>query len=1093
MSNNSLPDPVGGMGLHPPNRMSQDSQGVGPIQHGPAVTIAYDFVTDYWVFESELMVEYNRRRERQIALSRLWHRLSRLVHPELVNQVRVIHERRRVRAFFRAVVVPLHQHELALRNMETFVNNRYYERRDESDQSLRPPVLRRQAAGSGPYYNGPTSPRDSQLGSSHGEITESDDLAAVNSFHARKRREAESNKHSTCPGSAHTSTNGLLAVNVGLDVSPPFMGPEAKSEITVYRYIVRSPVTDPVYTGDGKVHFVGERPGEYKFIDPTGETAHVHEFGDGWFTLSSEMEKNTKPFVVEPSTRVFTLPGYRAKDPNGVMVHYEPREFVIYSPFMKKAEFFLAASETDDALRKAVNALRVKMSVDERADPVMISTAQAFLARCHYLTAMSDDNETAQRCRGSGAVGAYEDGRTAVVSVLGIDQDFKCSRKVLDKPCTMVNDWPIRQDIEVVRSDGVFGSDGNLIEQGPLTTHPRFMNGPQRRTGRFSTHYFELNAPLLSGFVQYDNSDGSLECGLKRLLGAREDELFLRENSLRLGSAITKELAGRNLTCVSVGARCRDIPDLMWHEDVVRVGEKLNAGRRCGPAHGDQAKVHDFVASCVAETVSHCDRTRIQKFIDGLLRASHWAYYAVFFSFLTLFRAFMSREACSQIPHVKQKLRIRYVKRHQFSTHELMVGKNCVIKINTKRETAKDGKAPRLTADYEAGCMYSNELPEYVKVCLHGEEFFQIGEFTLVVFIMSKPKSDSLEQAFARLDQYWHSSKVIYGVVYSDDMCVSGMGEAYNVDISSCDSGQDVPAFMAAYGSMRRFHSNHAEGLLDQCMLPMDIRGDDFHNRLRIQFKGPFLGSGTVLTTLLNHYASLMILCAALFRVSTGSTLQEAVVQGAKDIGHLVTVDPVEVLEDFQFLKRSCTKLPDVTGCLGKISYKYVVFVNRACMLRNLGKVWETIQPRHLGIGKPEFDTLTINQRCDKFFSAVIKGWVHEPSCPIIDALRERFSSEVISGFEVKHDSLTFVFTEYSDYSSYNVSAGCIARYRLTTSQVDELVSKIRNLQLGHVAVASALTSIYEKDYGCGRFNFDETDHRVGRSFEIEQRTQWSV
>jgi hypothetical protein len=1088
MPSNTVTDPPGGMGLRPPVRMAPDFMStVSPIQHGDTTIVSYDEVTNYWIFETELYIEYHRRRERQIALTIIWRRLRRLVHPELVHQVRVLHETGVVRAYFRMAVVPVIHHEVALRNMETFVNNRHESTHGGVIEPLSIPVLVRQVASDGPFLNGSRSPRFSQIGSSHGEITEGDDMASVNSYHARIRRTV-TYRHR---GADRRGGPGVMDANHGPDVIPPFLAND-RPLLHPRRFIVRSPIQGALYTADGRNHFEGERPGDITFVDGDGTTIMAHEFGDGWFVLHHDEAKNNKPFVKEPATREYYIGAYRARDASGVMVHYEARQYVIYAPFMNKAEFFLATSEPDEALRKAVGAMRMKMSVDPAGDPIMASTSVAFIHRCHFMNAVSEDNETAQRCRGSGAIGAYEDGRTAVISVLGVDQDFMISRKVLDKPCDMLNDWDIRGDIQVVEAQGVFGDDGGLIYRGQLTQHPRFLYGPRRRTGRFSTHYFELNGPNISGFVQYDNSDASMECGLKRLLGARVGELDLRENSLRLGNAITQELAGRRLTCVSIGARCRDIPDLMWEADVLRVGSKLTANRRYGPAYEPQASLHSFVANCIGELVSHCDRTRLQKFIDGLLSCGRWAYLTLFLGFLTVFRAFMAREACAQIPHVQMKRRQRFVNRHIFATDELMVGRNSVIKVNTKRETAKAGKAPRLTVDYDAGSMYANELPEYVKVCIDGEEVFQIGDYTLVVYIVAKPKSDSLEKAFARLDQYWHSSRVIYGVVYSDDMCVSGLGEAYNVDISSCDSGQDVPAFMSAYGSMRRFHAKHAEGLLDQCMLPMEIRGEDPLNRLKIKFDGPFLGSGTVLTTVLNHYASVMILCAALYKVSEGATLQEGVVQGAQEVGHLVTVEVVEVIDDFQFLKRSVKKVRVLDGCLGRVSYKYVVYTDRACMLRNLGKIWETIQPRHLGIGKPEFDVLTIQERSDRFFSGVIKGWVNEPSCPIIDALRARFSSEVVSGFEVYHDSINHVLRESTDYSGHDVSEGVLTRYRLTQCELDELVTKIRNLRLGHVVVAEALSKIYQKDYGCGQFSFDEKDHRIGRSFEIEARSTWS-
>lgn len=596
----------------------------------------------------------------------------------------------------------------------------------------------------------------------------------------------------------------------------------------------------------------------------------------------------------------------------------------------------------------------------------------------------------------------------------------------------------------------------------------------------------------MAPFIEYDRSNESLARGVKRLMGSRDGEEALRGNNLSLGEKIRDVLSLRNFSCISVGVRCRDVMDGLWATDIIKVHDKLRAGRRIQPTDPEEEQCQRFVADGVVELVGRCDRTRLQKFIDAFMSGARWSYLCLVLGFLTVFRAFVSRQACAEIPHLKMKLRDRYVQTNLFSFGKTMVGKNDVISINLKRETAKDGKAPRVTADYKAGCMYANELPEYVKVCLDGEEVYQLGEYTLVVFIVAKPKSDSLEKAFSRLDTYWRSSRIIYAVVYSDDMCISGLGEAYNVDISSCDTGQDVSAFLAMYASMRRFHREHSEGLIDQCMLPMDIIGADGKSRMRIKFKGPFLGSGTVLTTPLNHFASVMIALGSLYWVNSGMTLEDAVRRGAASVGHKVTVEVVEFLEDFQFLKRSCTKISTSPDCHGNVQYKYVVFTNRACMLRNLGKIWNVIEPRHVGMSAPEFNLLTIAERADKFFSAVIAGWKLEPSCPIIDALRRRFSSEVIPGFEVIPDSNKFVFSESNDYSGYSVGEAVVTRYRLSSAALDELVAKIDRIQLGNQCVAQALENIYSKDYGVSPYSWDEQElGLVETSLEREERIVW--
>ncbi len=226
---------------------------VGDVSLVSTHLVRVDIVTDAWVFETEIMIEYSRRHERQLALSRLRRRLQRLVHPELVSQVRIIHERRRVRAEFQVSLAPEIFHEAALRAMERSIRNR-----QRVPASLRPPVLERQHAQEIVMMNG-RNPRDSQIGSSHGEISESDDLAsAMNAFHARQRRSANTNRHRATPGARRNPTSfGPIA-----PLPPPPDGEDRAPQPTVTRYIVRSEIENALYTADNKFHFSGEANGE---------------------------------------------------------------------------------------------------------------------------------------------------------------------------------------------------------------------------------------------------------------------------------------------------------------------------------------------------------------------------------------------------------------------------------------------------------------------------------------------------------------------------------------------------------------------------------------------------------------------------------------------------------------------------------------------------------------------------------------------------------------------------------------------------------------------------------------------------------------
>jgi hypothetical protein len=362
--------------------------------------------------------------------------------------------------------------------------------------------------------------------------------------------------------------------------------------------------------------------------------------------------------------------------------------------------------------------------------------------------------------------------------------------------------------------------------------------------------------------------------------------------------------------------------------------------------------------------------------------------------------------------------------------------------------------------------MYANELPEFVKLCIDGMHVFNRNNKTMAVYIMAKPRSETLDHLFSLLKEALSTESFCQAIIYSDDSCISGKnGDSfgYNVDISSNDSSQDVPAFLAAYLSMGGFHEARAEGLIDQCLLPILLCNPESRDEMvKIKFDGPFEGSGTVLTTILNHYASLMIYLAFFHLWTEGELgVEDCIRQGASLVGHVVTVEPwghsgVDI-NKAQFLKRS----PDgatMRSC-----------INLGCLLRSMGTLDDELTPTQLCVSNPEFVAMTMNQRMMRFFSSVMEGWKNEPSNSILNALRERFNSDhsVVEVVEkLKHDSLKYVLPESVDYSSTFSDVGIIARYGLSSDEISDAVELIRNIQLGQVVSCTAFSKIYHVDYG---------------------------
>jgi len=453
--------------------------------------------------------------------------------------------------------------------------------------------------------------------------------------------------------------------------------------------------------------------------------------------------------------------------------------------------------------------------------------------------------------------------------------------------------------------------------------------------------------------------------------------------------------------------------------------------------------------------------------IVGKFREIHdWAYASVFDSFATFLSPLLSRDLCADVPHVKRKLRHQYVKqRGQGGYYDLMVRR---LSAKIKSETAKYGKAPRLFISYDSGSMYQNELPEMVKVCLDGTHYFPIyGNIyiNLYVRIVGKPKCHDLSDDFNWFFSALTGKNVVHVLIYSDDSCycgsVNGESFCFNVDVSSNDSSQTTPAFLCVYEAMRSFNVEAAQGLLKQCLLPIRVQSPDSSEFFDVKFDSFFEGSGTVLTTILNHFGSLMIAIYSVVCMSSETmSFQEAIVNGGIGVGHKVSIFDCCVNgfiqhERLQFLKYS----PVLSEC-----GTWVAVANIGSLLRSLGTLEGDLLPSTLGFSVNQvdlFNSLSWDERMCIYISAIINGYKNHVSHPILDALRARFcrddfvidSSDVVTVEGIKHTA-----------SPIRVDSW-MRRYSLTRDELDELIADICTIRLGRISTTRAMAKILNLDY----------------------------
>lgn len=432
--------------------------------------------------------------------------------------------------------------------------------------------------------------------------------------------------------------------------------------------------------------------------------------------------------------------------------------------------------------------------------------------------------------------------------------------------------------------------------------------------------------------------------------------------------------------------------------------------------------------------------------------------------------AFIWRQQFAEEPHPKKLERLR------MNAGVLQSGVGCLVNSVTasvKDEIAKNGgKMPRVYMGYDRGVMYAPNIPERFKERINGFHYFTIGRLELLIIVYAKPKSSELEKLFEALIRAWsmqHDHLCV--AIYSDDSCysgkISGVPFGFNVDISSCDSSNGPPIFFLTIMMMSKIDPVFAEQLMEQCCKPIKIvHPTDSQYNFELLLPTAFEGSGTVLTTCLNHVASILI-AASVAHVLHNKTIVSSeevgicIQRGAALVGHKVTTASIEVdgqlqPSRFQFLKIS----PML--CTHKITRekKLVPTRNIGSIIKSFGKLTTDMEGYQVGMPADVFSRLTYAERFDKFFGSVILGYKNEPSSPILDALRTRFQTVTpveMSGFTLVEKDI--------DYSMYVVDSTDLYN-RYSISDYDTIVNDLIDLQLGDICDKDpVLETIMKVDY----------------------------
>lgn len=935
----------------------------------------------------------------------------------------------------------------------------------------------------------------SQLNGSNGEHTGLDDVdSAQDYYNMRRRAHKESLKKQHF--ARNVASDGKHRVKYGPPDNEEKVAEQITPSVRSHKsidtlYLIQYPVTDAnsLYCLPLKDRFcfgemlhvsaqtLGCLNNEFTLVPySSGLCLKVKSHGNGWYVLSSDPELNTQMYVHDLAVSERFIEAYQRRGLDGIVYTIPARKFLIYEPLARYLANKMRSSEANEYLLKACLAIADDWSIAGYSGgmhPILMDTCDFHCALIHHrLTKVVHNTLNQVKLLNNGnIIGEGDNGLFQRLAKYTTIQQYNDAWQIMDQevdPLDLPLDWKVRTDVTLTPK-GVLMTENR--EGGDL---PLFVD--LQPITRYSTAFFKFCGFNQEPFITYGPTGNNLTHGLKRLIARRDDEDRYRLNALELGKALKNKLSIP-----------KDVYKSLLGNRVVTVLEEDEVLNPMVPVQLDKSGCYvvsthyenpsnqlifelpnidlarDFIAMSYSRLQSQCNRSTIQKWCDYGHNGLHWAYYSIYERYLEFMTPYRSRTLAASIAHVKKRLRETYVNGVKLHWDDDIMVQS--LDANIKRELAKFKKAPRLYVGYGAGSMYAPELPEFVKVCLDGKHVLTRGGITMVINIMAKPRSESLSEIFTDLWEAQHMTNWVYVAIYSDDMCMAGnvRGKSFcwNVDISSNDSSQDMPAFLTLFKCMSNFNVNRAKGLINQCLKPIRVaHPKDPTQVVEVKFDGPFEGSGTVLTTCLNHIGSYGIAAGFLALLSLGSEPSEVLIRSAAAlIGHAVTVDDCYIdnvlnFEHVQFLKRSPFRSDG----------KWLPAVNLGCILRGFGVVEDDLVAKQVGLQPSQFATFTTTQRMELFFSAVIKGWKNEPSNAIMTALRTRFDTSVIT--EVKHDSLNYVFQDELDQSVVLNDNHLVNRYGLSSDEITELVQHIDRLVLGDVVSLSSIAKIFAVDYG---------------------------
>lgn len=1050
---------------------------VGPVQHGPAHFVGMDFITDHWVLETELMIEYRRRSERQIALSRLWARLVRLVHPELRDRVLLRYEQRRIRAIFRISVIPVFRHEMAIRQLERIVNNRasHYDWRHPT--GLEPPILTRQIA-----VEWLTSPRESEIGSTHGSPTEMDDLAAVMGRSIGLAQSARYNNVRTPHSSRGIDLGGgggrgvrpwqsALLASAAV-VAPPT--PPSDTEYVVFRKgvpfgwfrgFVYAETDDVIYLDARTPSRHDQVTARYLSATPLGVTA-VRGYAPRFVSRAGDDEGSVYKDVIQEGQM---LEGY-VNDGGAYVPSSKHTGRVAVFPFIR-------TEEVDEwlympALRKVLREFgacvpsehnrRVAMNMLCRDYPTLpVEFKSAIIAMYTYVGNRLQDvvmGKPLRRFAPSAQV-------LSCINMFPVDAVVVPGVHRLEyNTCSLRPDLDAlkRRDILVVtHENGGRIVDGQIewVTQG-VDTLKQVLVGARFRGEKDFAFYADNVSNQAAAMVRvYKCRGGTLLDDLRHSalqntfifdLYPCRDRRFQRDGRIRVNYGVVGSLQSVEYT-VDKPVRRLNREESRHHSIIGELFTLVFA------VYTVSYGFYELLGWCgkiitkplhVVQSGMAYTRDRTQVDLAG------WVSYPVM-AMLWFIDVITLRLMYGFLDHTKKVIR-KAVGTAMYGANT-KAPKNFVgsIQAQTKDEPAKPGKPPRLYFNLGVlSAMFGGVFIEAAKKRLYGMRTVFYRTWSIHTQFVHENSHSCVSGMFRTAwEVFCRQDKEIYAMFMSDDVAVVTPDGFYELDISMCDAsiGPGIFWLVRLFLESCGVPGYIIYGLLGQLTAPVTVTNPvNKKESIVWRFLTYYLVSGTVLTTLTDSIASLIVICAFVVAYVIHDIREpDGFVEYFTAVGLSVTVEKRERFEQLTMLKRR-----PLMSERGEILAPLAV----ATLFKRFGIISDLDKATKNMCGA------TVEERVAAFLGAVVDSWKSEPHHPLLDVMREVFpvTADVELPSSYTDDKR---FDSKRNVERVSVNSLCES-YGVSVDQYYQAVEVARQMRVGAYAKSSFMTRAFAVDYG---------------------------